>query len=146
MWSWRTQHTPITFQSTPSARRATVVVQIAIVHDRISIHALREESDLAGQVDAVGLLISIHALREEGDFRPGGGRCQTDHFNPRPPRGGRPDLTDLTAYALHISIHALREESDPWNWARRSPRYGISIHALREEGDVSGTSLKIAGA
>ena len=34
------------------------------------------------------------------------------HFNPRPPRGGRPDLTDLTAYALHISIHALREEGD----------------------------------
>ena len=35
----------IGFQSTPSARRATVVVQIAIVHDRISIHALREEGD-----------------------------------------------------------------------------------------------------
>ena len=57
----------------------------------ISIHALREESDMETAIvctKATG--ISIHALREESDdvlltlFFP----C-TD-FNPRPPRGERP--------------------------------------------------------
>ena len=33
------------FLSTPSARRATVDVHITVVHNRISIHALREEGD-----------------------------------------------------------------------------------------------------
>ena len=37
-------------------------------HDKISIHALREEGDPAIQRGRGGLLrISIHALREEGD-------------------------------------------------------------------------------
>ena len=57
------------FQSTPSARRATTE------------HGLRVPA----------LKISIHALREEGDH----GRCRRhsakQDFNPRPPRGGRPD-------------------------------------------------------
>ena len=33
----------------------------------ISIHALREEGDLHGHEQRVGVVISIHALREEGD-------------------------------------------------------------------------------
>ena len=33
----------------------------------ISIHALREEGDLAAMIDAGYIDISIHALREEGD-------------------------------------------------------------------------------
>mgnify|MGYP006907173329 FL=1 len=101
------------FLSTPSARRATstLVVNADKIGNfyprpprgerhlstwlpertaRISIHALREESDLAVDgprhpVDA----ISIHALREESDLRRSIFRCS------------RP-----------ISIHALREESD----------------------------------
>ena len=80
----------------------------------------------------------------------------TRNFYPRPPRGGRLNVTGLS-FALHlflstpsarrataergrfflvyhISIHALREEGD------RGARpfflvYHISIHALREEGD-----------
>ena len=55
------------FQSTPSARRATKTGLIVFVADLISIHALREESDL----DAT-LAIT----------------CRM-YFNPRPPRGGR---------------------------------------------------------
>ena len=88
------QHTQ--FQSTPSARRATVVVQIAIVHDRISIHALREESDLATcsvEVDQV-------------------------NFNPRPPRGGRPDPVEWDDEREYISNHALREEGDVLDLSR----------------------------
>ena len=55
----------------------------------ISIHALREEGDLAEFRARVERTISIHALREEGD-PPAGFRRAGDHdFYPRPPRGGR---------------------------------------------------------
>ena len=80
----------LAFLSTPSARRATWPAHRGRRQIPISIHALREESDLAVDgprhpVDA----ISIHALREESDLRRSIFRCS------------RP-----------ISIHALREESD----------------------------------
>ena len=79
------------------------------------------------------------------------------YFYPRPPRGGRRVLFDLsttlTAFlstpsarratfstwrpliSQGISIHALREEGDgrPANLITRQQ---ISIHALREEGDL----------
>ena len=59
-------------------------------HEKISIHALREEGD-PGKAERAGLrgAISIHALREEGDLWP----C----------------CAFTTAI---ISIHALREEGD----------------------------------
>ena len=56
------------FQSTRSARSATVSDKIAHLEFPISIHALREERD--ARCGAAGLLagwISIHALREERD-------------------------------------------------------------------------------
>ena len=147
------------FQSTPSARRAT----------RFFLH-------IAGQVN-----ISIHALREEGDSSccarsSRGGRFQSTpsarrattalwwstpssaHFNPRPPRGGRPanqrrvkfDIRNFnprpprggrlhrllhSASRRTISIHALREEGDYEYFDAGLVGHGISIHALREEGD-----------
>ena len=55
------------FLSTPSARRATVVL-CPICN--------------AGN-------ISIHALREEGDFLFSAFVVEQKHFYPRPPRGGR---------------------------------------------------------
>ena len=78
------------FLSTPSARRATVLLDSEIYNAVISIHALREEGDgrvpgIMGNVDLflstpsarratrraahvkAGVGISIHALREEGD-------------------------------------------------------------------------------
>ena len=57
-----------TFQSTPSARRATVALAYGNFYRQISIHALREEGD-------AGCLPLLPVLR---------------YFNPRPPRGGRP--------------------------------------------------------
>ena len=85
-----------------------------------------------------------------------GGLC-SNHFYPRPPRGGRPGLIAASTMLPQISIHALREEGDPCLWSPtpwqadfypRPPRGGrlsleletddlmkISIHALREEGD-----------
>ena len=83
------------FLSTPSARRATAIMETMQQHYEISIHALREEGDEADDRAEQEQIISIHALREEGDRGPAG---HDDH--------------------LPISIHALREEGDtitrPW--------------------------------
>ena len=77
------------FQSTPSARRATDSAQSADREDRISIHALREEGDFHDAQGISYLWISIHALREEGDIASTARFTAASHFNPRPPRGGR---------------------------------------------------------
>ena len=53
---------------TPSARRATRKVEGKGGGGAISIHALREEGDNAGDKTNTKTDISIHALREEGDF------------------------------------------------------------------------------
>ena len=39
------------------------------------------------------------------------------HFYPRPPRGGRPGLIAASTMLPQISIHALREEGDPCLWS-----------------------------
>ena len=145
------------FQSTLSVRRATSGHAGGYRSRRISIHALREESDRGKFVFTGITAISIHALREESDWLP----CTqkqtiTGYFNPRSPCGER--LTTqatrpttntfqstlsvrratyilcLRAVNSIISIHALREESD----LRRATCISsgsISIHALREESD-----------
>ena len=103
--------------------------------------------------------ISIHAPREGGD---GGGRGGThpgpNHFNPRPPRGGRPKKAHYHVLWRYISIHAPREggrrlkfplwvpclqfQSTPpargaTMFLRRGSRHFlISIHAPREGGDT----------
>ena len=57
------------FLSTPSARRATKILDAVCRVDGISIHALREEGDRRpGEIPRYPG-ISIHALREEGDRR-----------------------------------------------------------------------------
>ena len=98
------------FLSTPSARRATLAQAYYDALDAISIHALREEGDIASEVTGNCCCISIHALREEGDIS-----CIILFSRSR------------------ISIHALREEGDStayryWahgsNFYPRPPRGG----------------------
>ena len=56
------------FLSTLSVRRATRPEWCQLIANGISIHALREESDVSGTAVVFGkLVISIHALREESD-------------------------------------------------------------------------------
>ena len=101
------------FQSTPSARRATPWRKSNRTRFRISIHALREESDLRGFL---------------------AGRWLFD-FNPRPPRGER-------RYTLWLWFSSYTFQSTPSaRRATRSLVSGIvgghiSIHALREESDA----------
>ena len=127
----------------------------------ISIHALREEGDLADLPDEQReYIISIHALREEGDDLSREVFVDELDFYPRPPRGGRLCFVDFCsrsvrflstpsarratatvkdlALELVISIHALREEGDGRHLRRVIVGADISIHALREEGDACG--------
>ena len=107
------------FLSTPSARRATYIILMEIG----------------------SILISIHALREEGDRSRRSREKLPKNFYPRPPRGGRLNIT--------ITINCY------WYFYPRPPRGGrlgalkkikdyldISIHALREEGDRRLSRLK----
>ena len=125
-------------------------------HDKISIHALREEGDIPEYYWRKLEAISIHALREEGDRR----RCRetTDqrYFYPRPPRGGRQlRSATLSSRSVFLSTPSARratyQNTTGANWklflstpsarratgggAGRQPTKDISIHALREEGD-----------
>mgnify|MGYP003090889037 CR=1 FL=1 len=125
----------------------------------ISIHAPREgrrRAELAKHAHMT--YISIHAPREGGDVEfwftfgstfqfqstpPARGatknsdysQADLDHFNPRPPRGGRLLSVHLVDVLLVISIHAPREGGDQTAYCPFF-RAGISIHAPREGGDV----------
>ena len=68
----------------------------------ISIHALREEGDLADLPDEQReYIISIHALREEGDDLSREVFVDELDFYPRPPRGGR-RLRSLSNLLSHL--------------------------------------------
>ena len=57
--------------------------------------------------------ISIHALREEGDpVCVLAKQTACNDFYPRPPRGGRLEVSGALCKFRYISIHALREEGD----------------------------------
>ena len=59
------------------------------------------------------LSISIHVPREGHDlFIDGGGVAKNTDFNPRAPRGARPDLDGESDIANIISIHVPREGHD----------------------------------
>ena len=103
----------------------------------ISIHAPREGGDLDFLGTVLDFIISIHAPREGGDLLYGKIRHLNQDFNPRPPRGGRPQWHRCDAVQQGISIHAPREGGD----SNFTPHVGdiiISIHAPLEGGDLIG--------
>ena len=107
------------FLSTPSARRATCAVT-----------AFRKQLQI----------ISIHALREEGDGAPHPAGARTQHFYPRPPRGGRRSSSKGNGKACKfLSTPSARRATV--RQSRLSGSHQISIHALREEGDTSTRSM-----
>ena len=125
-----------TFLSTPSARRATVIILVLLGAHPISIHALREEGDcrFSYRDGAALIFLSTPSARRatRSAHLP---RRQHGNFYPRPPRGGRLFLLAERDQPFRISIHALREEGDsPAECSAGRP--DISIHALREEGDA----------
>ena len=80
-------------------------------------------------------MISIHALREEGDLAGNAHLLGKTAFLSTP--SARRATVQAVVDALHklISIHALREEGDAEGCALGRVSVAISIHALREEGD-----------
>ena len=97
------------FLSTPSARRATIYIELDGSPKFISIHALREEGDTIAPALFCARTISIHALREEGDA----------------------SEVLLSLRQLGISIHALREEGDSKNRDKISIFKQIIQHSAR---------------
>ena len=101
--------------------------------------------------------ISIHAPRVGGDPTAPSGGCWRRYFNPRPPRGGRPDraIAEAAEYknfnprpprgGRHASecfsqgVHRFQSTPPAWGatprYAHRLPASDISIHAPRVGGD-----------
>ena len=80
----------VLFQSTPPTRGATAAHLPCHRLRRISIHAPHEGGDYKGVRTAMSKkIISIHAPHEGGDRLGVESRYAQEHFNPRPPRGGR---------------------------------------------------------
>ena len=155
------------FQSTPSARRATVTSatynpfatdfnprpprggrpgwRYAVFHlINISIHALREEGDSRPRIWANRYVLfqSTPSARRATGIRNRGTRARYD-FNPRPPRGGRRRHTLPLSYRSAISIHALREEGDCGSPSpvRGSARFQSTPSARRATQHNEGKSL-----
>ncbi len=104
------------FQSTPSARRATYETRVGGRHHRISIHALREESDgRAGPKKGEPNIFQStpSARRATGSATRRGRVIHQFQSTPSARRA-----TAVSVVGVHrsvgISIHALREESDLW--------------------------------
>ena len=88
---WKvTVHPQLLFQSTSPVWRTTMTDTKKIDEIAISIHVPRVEDDR-------------HHIR-----RGNGG----NHFNPRPPCGGRPSHPEYMSVAFSISIHVPRVEDD----------------------------------
>ena len=68
-----------------------MIAMIPVTAFDISIHAPREGGDLSIYDGDRRQLISIHAPREGGDISQAVSFRHRRHFNPRPPRGGRPE-------------------------------------------------------
>ena len=96
------------FQSTQPKRAATKIAAFKTARDSISIHAAQEGCDIV-------LLKTVLLL---------------GYFNPRSPRGLRPD-TGTTAEIKSISIHAAQEGCDEELEAIVG-KITISIHAAQE--------------
>ena len=124
------------FQSTPPARGATHGRSGHRFCSAISIHAPREGGDGDLPQQRIHMTISIHAPREGGRH---GRRASPPypgcHFNPRPPRGGRPPPPCRIGQQKRISIHAPREGGDNFHTPPARKSWFISIHAPREGGD-----------
>ena len=100
------------FQSTPSARRATLRQAVAVQHYYISIHALREEGDS---------LPTSMALRE-GIFQSTPSARRATWYNAAQAWSQIFQSTPSARRATH-------------RCSPKPPQKRISIHALREEGD-----------
>ena len=122
------------FQSTLSVRRATGGLAVLLHTQRISIHALREESDTGLKGRIVHLYQFQSTLSVRRATLSGGIKSEVFEFQSTlSVRRATVQCSCLNGTSI-ISIHALREESDITHIPRDVTQF-ISIHALREESD-----------
>ena len=122
------------FQSTPSARRATHQYTGAQPRVDISIHALREEGDCSLLEQIITRKnISIHALREEGDSHLSGCTTRTIKFQSTPSARRATNAAQAWSQMQSISIHALREESDTVRMGKKQRRKNFNPRPPRGE-------------
>ena len=128
-------HFPDRFQSTPPARGATVVGACVDAYAAISIHAPREGGDVHDDLMLdVGRFQSTPPARGATSSSILATAMSCQHFNPRPPRGGR------LLYLVVTDSQFPFQSTPPARGATERPagqhgRRGISIHAPREGGD-----------
>ena len=83
------------FQSTSPARGTTPGIARGYYDSHISIHVPREGDDPGTVLCGFLRIISIHVPREGDDRSYNFWTWKARHFNPRPPRGGRPHMTPM---------------------------------------------------
>ena len=80
----------LSFQSTPSTRRETLIFYGTVTGYSISIHSLHTEGDRTPIcIEKIQVQISIHSLHTEGDRKSVRRADGSQDFNPLPPHGGR---------------------------------------------------------
>ena len=124
------------FQSTLSVRRATVGKQvIRLLYSYFNPRSPWGERHLSQAQLIVSQRISIHALREESDCTPDAICYNLCWFQSTLSVRRATTQAMQEAVSSVISIHALREESDLIKGCQIAQWVQISIHALREESD-----------
>ena len=112
------------FLSTPSARRATVGGAGRKPSKDISIHALREEGDLAKFDEKTGLFefLSTPSARR-ATFIILTSLAESSDFYPRPPRGGRPSAAGQHAepdrFLSTPSARRATPRPQKWPWYKK---------------------------
>ena len=79
--------------------------------------------------------ISIHVPREGHDLQLYESGVVRRYFNPRAPRGARPEYNPIENYDRKISIHVPREGHDAGDITAPIAFFAISIHVPREGHD-----------
>ena len=90
-----------------------------------------------------GIPISIHALREEGDFLTPAPMPRRPNFYPRPPRGGRHYLTNMSmAYFQFLSTPSARRATSKSRPSIK-PETFLSTPSARRATEVEDQSVLI---
>ena len=138
-----TEFTTLLFQSTPSLRRATVLVPQA----KVSFPGFNPRPPCGERPQPRGqtsnpVPVSIHALLAESDVYSLGRLSGLPGFNPRPPCGERHShAANLPIQSQFQSTPSLRRATDWPLW--RSKLGIVSIHALLAESDARARMLSI---
>ena len=142
-WLLMQKNDLLRFQSTLSVRRATVSSRFDSTGFKISIHALREESDIMGNTH------KTLALKFQSTLSVRRATCVGDWASRSQEFQSTLSVRRATFFFIlnpcktnNISIHALREESDTRASLCDHHLSPISIHALREESDLAVYAIK----